>query len=327
MLPPRGVCGGFLGWDALAALKDLGVDPWALGARPISRFRLVTRGRTVTADLPAPAAGLSRKTLDGALIDAAIAAGADVTRGHAVRAIDSLARTVRLDDGEVIAADGIFLATGKHETRGLPRQFTHSSVGLRASLPPSPARLDGLTGVVELHLFDHGYAGLLLQEDGSTNLCLSVSSDRLSRAGSITALLAELTSKAPALAARMSDVEPPHFEAIAGVPYGWRARESDDGLFRIGDQAAVIASLAGDGIAIALTSGVSAARAMLAGGARAAPGWQRSMNRQSRRPVGLAEMLRHGAALPLPRRAMMELLRRVPYFGTRAAALTRIVRG
>ena len=327
MVPPRGVCGGFLGWDALAALKDLGIDPRALGARPITRFRLVARDRTVMADLPAKAAGLSRKALDSALIDAAIAAGADVTRGQAARAIDPLARTVRLDDGEIIAANAIFLATGKHEMRGLARQFTHSSVGLRASLPPSPARSEALAGLVELHLFNRGYAGLLLQEDGSTNLCLSVSSNRLSRAGGIAALLAELMSEAPAFAARMDDAGPPHFEAIAGVPYGWRARESDDGIFRIGDQAAVIASLAGDGIAIALTSGASAARAMLDGGAGAAPGWQRSMNRQCRRPLSIAEMLRHGAALPLPRRAMMALVRRVPQLGTRAAALTRIVRG
>ena len=326
MAPPRGVCGGFLGWDGLAALDDLGIDPWALGARPISRFRLVTRGRTVTADLPATAAGISRKALDSALTDAAIAAGADVTRGRAARAVDPLARTVRLDDGEIIAANAIFLATGKHEMRGLARQFTHSSVGLRASLPPCPPRLDGLAGVVELHLFDHGYAGLLMQEDGSANLCLSVSSDRLSQAGGIAALLSDLMSEAPALSARMADIDPPHFEAVAGVPYGWRARRSEDGVFRIGDQSAVIASLAGDGIAIALTSGASAARAMIAGGSGAAPDWQRRMNRESRRPLGIAEMLRRGAAMPLPRRAMMELIRWVPRLGTRAAALTRIVR-
>lgn len=324
-LPTECVCGGFLGWDALRALEGLGVDLWALGARPISRFRLVTAERVVEAELPALAAGLSRKALDLALLDAARAAGADVTFGRAVRTVDPLARTARLDDGKIIAADAIFLATGKHEMRGLARRFAHSSAGLRASLPPSQ-RLDGLAGVVELHLFDDGYAGLLMQEDDSANLCLSVTRDRLNEAGSTAALLPELMSQAPALAARIGGTVPARFDAIAGVPYGWRARDSSDGIFRIGDQGAVIASLAGDGIAIALTSGVSAARTMLAGGPSAAPGWQRGMERQSRRPVGIAEMLRHGAASPLPRRAMMAALRLMPRLGTRAARLTRIVR-
>ncbi|MEA3047390.1 MAG: hypothetical protein QOJ53_1722, partial [Sphingomonadales bacterium] len=57
------VCGGFLGWDALAALRSLGVDAAALGARPIARLRLVSAEDEVEAALPHPAAGLSRRTL------------------------------------------------------------------------------------------------------------------------------------------------------------------------------------------------------------------------------------------------------------------------
>ena len=33
------VCGGFLGWDAIAALGRVGLDPHALGARPIRRVQ------------------------------------------------------------------------------------------------------------------------------------------------------------------------------------------------------------------------------------------------------------------------------------------------
>ena len=44
-----------------------------------------------------------------------------------------------------------------------------------------------------------------------------------------------------------------------------RARRPAPGCYRVGDQAAVIASLAGDGIAVALASGVAAAHACLAG--------------------------------------------------------------
>ncbi|WP_340267820.1 NAD(P)/FAD-dependent oxidoreductase [Sphingobium mellinum] len=318
------VCGGFLGWDALAALNRLGVDPWSLGARPISRFRLVAGRRSVEARLPRTAAGLSRQTLDTALLTAATRAGAIVTRGRSVRAADPLTRAVRFDDGDRMTAKALFLATGKHDLRGLSRHFAHSSVGLRASLPPSSAGLDGLADVVELHLFDQGYAGLLLQEDGSANLCLSVSRDRLAKAGSVPALLAQLLGEAPALAVRVGDQLPAHFDAVAGVPYGWRARGSNDGIFRVGDQAAVIASIAGDGIAIALASGTSAGQALLRHGPDGAPRWQRQLNRQTRRPVTIAEALRHAAAAPASRGALLQLLHVLPALGTQAAALTRI---
>lgn len=320
------VCGGFLGWDALAALNRLGIDPWSLGARPISRVRLLAGCRTVEAPLPRTAAGLSRQTLDTALLAAATRAGAIVARGRSVRGADPLTRTVRFDDGDIMKAEALFLATGKHELRGLSRHFAHSSIGLRASLLLSSARLDGLADVVELHLFDQGYAGLLLQEDGSANLCLSVTRERLAKAGSVPALLAQLLGKAPALAARLDGKLPAHFDAVAGVPYGWRAKDSHDGIFRVGDQAAVIASIAGDGIAIALASGTSAAQALLTDGPDGASGWQRQLNRQSRRPVVIAEALRHAAAAPATRGALLQLVHFLPVLGTRAAALTRISR-
>ena len=46
------VCGGFLGWDALARLQQLGLDAAALGARPIHRLRLVAGDRVVERPLP-----------------------------------------------------------------------------------------------------------------------------------------------------------------------------------------------------------------------------------------------------------------------------------
>lgn len=321
-----GVCGGFLGWDAIAALMELGIDAWKLGARPINRFRLATATRLVEAALPGLAAGISRRTLDNALIEAAASAGAIVSRGRSARAADPDARTVRFDDGETIAADALFLAVGKHELRGMARDFSTSSVGLRTSLPASPALEEALYDVVELHLFDKGYAGLLLQDDGSVNVCLSVSRDKLNAAGNVPALLDQLQHEMPLFRERLQGV-PPHFDAVAGVPYGWRARECHKGIFRIGDQSAVIASLAGDGIAIALASGASAARGMLTGGPEAAPAWQRQWRRECNRPVGLAEALRHCAAAPLPRNALMALLQLAPSLGAGAAALTRIRKG
>lgn len=323
------VCGGFLGWDALALLGALGIDALALGARPISRLRLVTGTRTVEARLPHPAAGLSRRTLDVALLAAAEHAGAEVRRGVTVRGAEPDGRSVRLHDGAQMTCDALLLATGKHELRGLARPLADHrdglAIGLRAALPHSPAREVALAGTIELHLFDGGYAGLLLQEDGATNVCLSVSSERLAAAGAPLPLMEAIVRQSSLLGERIGDDWPAAPNAIAGVPYGWRARTTLPGLFRLGDQGAVISSLAGDGVAIALASGTGAAQALLARGPGSAAAWQASFARQSARPLALANALRHGAEHRVVRSALMAAVRLAPGLAGSAARLTRIV--
>ncbi|MFA7439393.1 MAG: FAD-dependent monooxygenase [Sphingomonadaceae bacterium] len=326
--PGKGVCGGFLGWDALSILRNLGIDAMALGARPVTRLRLTSRNHSVEIPLPHAAASLSRQTLDRALLAAAIAAGARVICGRSARAADPAGRSVRFGDGETLSGDALFLATGKHELRGLARPLAGrcqaTAIGLRASLPQDAERTCALAGMIELHLFDQGYAGLVLQEEGAANLCLSVARSRLAAAEDMPALMAGIFAEAPQLAQRVGADTPSRFNAIANVPYGWRAGATHTGVFRLGDQGAVIASLAGDGIAIALSSGVSAAEAMLAGGPDAALGWQQAWRRKCRRPLAIAGWLRHSAERHMLREGLLRLLQFTPQAGAWAARLTRI---
>jgi flavin-dependent dehydrogenase len=316
------VCGGFLGWDALAALRRLGLDPAALGARPIRRLRLVTERRRIEVPLPRAAAGLSRRTLDERLLRAAAEAGVSVRRGAAVRAAEG--RKLRLEGDEAVEAQALILATGKHELRGGARPIDPAEhpLGLRSSLRPTRRLAGDLDEVIELHLYDGGYAGLLLQEDGSANLCLSASRDRLKAAGGIEALIAQLAAERPALAERLNEGEALGWSAISGVPYGWRASSTEEGVYRVGDQSAVIASLAGDGIAIALESGAAAGRAIAAG--RSATDFQRAWSARAARPIRIAEALRHAAERARQRNALMRLLGWFPSLAPLAARLTRI---
>ncbi|HEX5184906.1 MAG TPA: FAD-dependent monooxygenase [Allosphingosinicella sp.] len=324
--PQDVVCGGFLGWDALAALRALGIDAAAMGARPIARLRLVSARDRAEAALPRAAAGLSRRALDRALLAAAEAAGARVSRGRAARSADPDRRRVRIDGGEELESEALLLATGKHELRGAarPRDTSDDPIGLRTALAPSPRLERALDDHIELHLFDGGYAGLLLQEDGTANLCLSAARRRLKAAGGIENLIAALTDEMPALAERLRGAEPGGWSAVSGVPYGWRAGATAPGIYRVGDQAAVIASLAGDGIAIALTSGKAAAEAIATG--RPAEAYQQSFSRQARRPIEAAEALRWAAEHPGPRAIVMRVLKRAPRLTGLAALLTRIAR-
>ncbi len=315
----QGVCGAFLGWDALAAIEVLGLDAWALGARAIDRVRIVAGGTIVERRLPHRAAGLSRQRLDAALLARAEQAGAEVTRGMTVRRVK--ADRVHLADGSLIECDALFLATGKHDLRGAPRlgaRGTH--VGLRALLPPQP----DLDGAIELHLIDGGYAGLLTQEDGRVNLCLSVAGWRLAAAGGAPdRLLAALAAEAPRLAERCAGAALA-WSAVAAVPYGWRARATAPATFRIGDQAAVISSIVGDGIAIALASGRAGGAAWLNGGAAAAPAFQRAFAARAARPIAIAGLLRRAAERPRLAPPLVALLGALPGGLGAAARLTRI---
>jgi flavin-dependent dehydrogenase len=322
--PHDTVCGAFVGWDSVAALRRLGIDPFALGAHPIHRLRLFGSGREVETRLPRTAAGRSRRCLDETLLTAARAAGAFVDRGRSVRAADCAARTIRTDDGEEIGTDALLLATGKHELRGAarPRDTSGDPVGLRTALSPSKELERVLDGVIELHLFDGGYAGLLLQEDGCANLCLSVQRWRLKRSGGIPNLVRALSDEMPAFRARLAHGEPVAWSAVSGVPYGWYARGTMPGLYRLGDQGAVIASLAGDGIAIALESAAEAAAAILAG--RPAEAYQDRLGRRTAFPLLVAEGLRWSAERPVPRDLLMRLVATFPSVPAFAARLTRV---
>ena len=127
--------------------------------------------------------------------------------------------------------------------------------------------------------------------------------------------------ESPLLGKRIGGSLPDHWEAVSGVPYGWRALATEPGRYRLGDQAAVIASIAGDGIAIALASGAAAAHACLAG--EGAEAFQGGFARRAARPVAIAEALRNSAARRGRRRLMMGLAG-VPGLAKAAARLTRI---
>lgn len=313
------VCGGFLGGDALRLLDQLGLDAEALGARPIERLRLVADGRGAEAPLPWRAAGLTRRMLDEALLAKAVSEGAEVRRGTKVSEVRD--RTAMLADGTSISADTLLVATGKHELRGLerlpPEERRRLSIGLRCTIAASA----DLAGVIELHPFDGGYAGLLVMEGGKANLCLSATQQRLQEAGGAQALLARLSDEQPALGSRIALADAGAWSGIAGVPYGWRARRASPGLLRLGDQAAVIASLAGDGVAIALSSGMAAAQALLAGREGE---YQPRFARQAAVPLRTADALRYAAERKAGRRVMIDLMRAFPAAAGLVARLTRI---
>ena len=237
--------------------------------------RLAAGRRVAAAPLPFPAHSVSRRALDGALIAVAAERGAAVQSGYGVRA---LARRdggwiATLDDGATIAAGEVFLATGKHDLRGWKRPpgTQDDLIAFKLHWRLAPDEMAALGAAVELTLFPGGYAGLEPVEDGVANLCLVVRRRQFAALGQRwDALLGALRAGAPQLACRLAGAQPcwPRPLAIASIPYGFVATRAG-GPRRLGDQAAVIPSFSGDGIAIALHSARLAADIYLAGGTAA----------------------------------------------------------
>jgi flavin-dependent dehydrogenase len=312
------ICGGFLSWRTLETLDGLGIDPDTLNPDRVTRARIFAGNRRAEAALPHPAVSVSRRRLDTVLLAEAERLGTPVERGVTVREID--ATSARLADGATIATDALFLASGKHDVRGMARpedaRGDDPTLGIRVRIAPSPALTKLLAGGIELHLFDRGYAGLAMQEDGTANLCMAVHRSRLQAAGSPAQLLEALGREMPALGEWVALIEPnASIDAIANVPYGWRQRTGVDAIFRLGDQAGVIPSLAGEGMGIALASGVAAANAYVLGGSASAAQWQEDFARRLARPIGIAGIVRHIAEreraawlLPFMRPALIQVI-------------------
>jgi flavin-dependent dehydrogenase len=272
--PVDKICGEFLSTEAQDYLTRLGLDFSLLGGHRISRLLLVRGGNAVATPLPFQGIGLSRFALDEALLNHAAACGAVVRRGRAISRVETGgAITLHIPGMADLQAETLFLATGKHDLRGLRRDAPppEDLTGFKMYFRLNAAAQAALAGHVALMAFRRGYAGLQLVEGGKANLCLLADGARLKDCGGkFPALLEDLCRESPYLR-RMLDGAVALLDqplTIARVPYGYvyQPRPADPPrIFRLGDQAGVIPSFTGDGMAIALHSAALAVAAHLAG--------------------------------------------------------------
>lgn len=331
--PRDKICGEFLSHEASRTLAPLDIDPARLGASVIERVRLVGRGGTAEAALGFTANGLSRRRLDEALLLRAVECGVTLHRGVAVgqvRAEPSGLLAVRTATGERRCAT-LLLATGKHDLRGIRRRLRRPPaelVGFKTYFDLTPPQRAAVEGHVEVILLRGGYAGLQLVEGGRANLCLLVPRDRVPASG-WDGLLRELVDESAHLGRRLDGakalLERP--VSIFRVPYGFvhRAAAGDPaGLFRLGDQMAVIPSFCGDGMAMALHTAAAAA-AHVRGG-RGADTFHRRMARDLGGQVRLASLAQRLGGFAAGQAAMLAVARHWPGALAMMAAHTRVLR-
>ncbi len=326
------ICGEFLSAETQSYLRELGLDLDALGGHVTSRLRLVCQKKIVETALPFKGLGLSRYRLDEALLNHARQCGALLWRGQPA-SVSSIMDSINLEvqRAGTVRANTLFLATGKHDLRELRRNPDippEDLVGFKMYFDVDSAQRNALANHVELVLFAHGYAGLQRVEDGRVNLCLLAERSWLKACGGTWAgLLEELLRTCPHLQRRLSNAIPLLSQplSIYRVPYGFVYKppiDNTDNIYRLGDQVGVISSFSGDGMAIALHSGVLAATHYLAG---LGPGsYHRQIRHDIARQIWRAGLLYRTIRWAPSQRLLMGWAGLMPRSLSLAASLTRI---
>jgi flavin-dependent dehydrogenase len=288
------VCGEFLSPEAVDYLRQVQIDPLRLGAEQIHFVRLSSKRSVVESPLPFTALSLSRFALDQAMLARAEQAGCTVHRGIFVDGLtqDGNLWQAQLRGQQPLSVHNVFLAAGKHDLRGFTRAPAAQGdlVAFKMHWRLEPPETEALRDFMELFLFAGGYGGLSLIEAGVANLCLVVRQACLRALGGWDPLLASILDENPLLHRHLRTARAlwPRPLALSSIPYGYLAN-SPTSLWRIGDQAAVIPSFAGDGMAIALHSAALAAEMYLAG---ASPDlFTRRLNNQLRPGMSLATLI------------------------------------
>jgi flavin-dependent dehydrogenase len=273
--PRQKVCGEFLSPEGAHVLQRLGAWPRVEAHQPprIQGFALTAGRRETRHRLPSPGWGVSRWVLDQVLWEFAAHSGVS-TRAHcAVEQVTGdyqrgFSLTVRQAGRSPASfpARAILCAAGQHwRSRGRPRTVQGSRrshfVGVKAHFRGIP-----LDRHVELHTIQHGYCGMVEVIGGVTNVCCWVRAEALRRGGGRPhQFLASALEANPCLGLRMAKAQ--------RVDTGWTTTSAStartaspvaDAMWNIGDRAAMIAPLTGDGMGMGLRTAELAATTLLA---------------------------------------------------------------
>jgi flavin-dependent dehydrogenase len=272
--PRSKVCGEFLSPECTQLLTRLGLGTLLRdsGAHPIEAVQLTAPGGAAwTAALPGAAWGLSRRALDDGLAQRALQQGAALRQATtAVGLSGGLARGFEVDlrttrgKTERVRARAVVAAYGKRSAldRIWARDFfhrPHAFVGLKAHF-----RGPSLSNRVVLHSFAGGYCGLAEVEAGRANVSLLVDertfrgrcSGQPAGPAAFVDWMRRQNSHLDDWLARAEPVEE-KWLSIGQVSFGAKHAVLGDVLMA-GDAAGLMAPLAGDGIAMALQSGLMA---------------------------------------------------------------------
>jgi flavin-dependent dehydrogenase len=260
--PRHKVCGEFVSAEALELLAQLlpGQPGLLTNSVEIPRGRFFLDGHELQTRISPPARSIARFDLDAALWHAAKQSGVEARQQSSVEEIRGdgpfqvLASTANFEAAAVINASGRWSKLNQAAPNGRTQE---KWLGLKAHFAePGPERS------VDLYFFDGGYCGVQPVEvqgesagRGRVNACAMVRAD-------VASTLEDVFARNPALLERSRRWQPLS-EPVSTSPLIFhRPQPLQGNVLMAGDGAAFVDPFVGDGISLALRSGVLAARCL-----------------------------------------------------------------
>lgn len=258
--PRQKVCGEFVSAESLAILEGLLTPeqrPMVSEAPQITKSRFFVDHTVLPLKVDPPAASIPRFELDRVLWESAKIAGVDARENSAVRSLGEGTPFKVECDGRRFSGRALINAAGRWSFLTHPEVRARASgerwIGVKAHFQESP-----VSDSVDLYFFDGGYCGVqpVCADAGSSeqivNACAMVRADVVSTMEGILASHPALRVRSQAWKALM--------EPVSTSPLIFHDPEPVRGnLFQVGDAATFVDPFIGDGISLALRSGVLAA--------------------------------------------------------------------
>lgn len=268
--PRDKVCGGCLNPRALSALASIGLsdsiercDP-----APFDRLELVQRGRSAVVSLP-PGVCVTRKAMDMALVDRAMAAGAKFEPGSRckVQTRDSdshrVVRVSRLDGTHhevqarvVLACDGL----GHPSLSDLAEFHTtiqpQSRLGIGGAVESPRLESQVPEGAIVMAVAEEGYVGLARAENRLVNVAAAIDASCVSRDKSLLEILRAILHSA----GLDGDALPDEVALRGTRPITQYATKlASERVFVVGDAAGYVEPFTGEGMAAAIEGAIAIA--------------------------------------------------------------------
>lgn len=260
------VCGEFISPAATPSLERL-LTPDQLrraDAQRVHELIIEFGDRRATWAMPEPAWVLSRATLDTVLLDEARRAGVEVRQPAIVRGVEYEGDHARLtlDDGAEIRAAVVLHADGKGRfdpARDTPNRAGVVGRKVQLRVPPGGPDLSG----IRMRACDGAYVGSVGVEGGLVTVAL------VARSSLVAQFKGPADIAADAMLAHLwPDYDPAWRETpwlSCGVAGSGYIRPGHERSFRIGNAAAAVEPVGGEGIGLALWSGTVLADLLLSG--------------------------------------------------------------
>jgi 2-polyprenyl-6-methoxyphenol hydroxylase-like FAD-dependent oxidoreductase len=261
--PRDKVCGESLSATGIGVLTRLGLAGHvrSLGPAILTRTALhAGDGRSATLPLPRAMWGVSRRAMDAVLLDAARDAGVRVLQPARCESLNgSLAvRDLIANTIEHLHPDWTLLADGKAAL--LPhRPRATADLGVKAHF----ANVDAPRDAVELFGVRGHYVGLAPIERGWSNVAYSVPAARLERfRGDLDGLWQQVCSENPTLERRFARATRVGDWLASPLPRFAVVRHWPDRVIPLGNAAAALEPIGGEGMGLAMRSAELAALAL-----------------------------------------------------------------